>query len=252
MCYEALVAGLRLHSDKRHWPAKQDIVFRESLTGFWKILEWMPVRHLTYDDERTAKRRSVAKFLTLSSFFTHVMFRAHRGRGRYLRPGQMLHSSIIGGVERDNDQYIPKASLEKAQNGWFRVGRRGPTSWNQLLKPEYPLPDFVEPDIYDHLLQLVDDLFINYKINKILDVVDHVNKLVTLIVNFGACYVSCWNMSDVYQLVDGDTLRKVLKINNLLPRDVQAYLIQTCSPYPGWSSLLLHAYFKYHTLIRFP
>lgn len=59
MSYEAAAAGLRLLPFEREWKIKPEISIHESLTGPWKVLEWLPVNHLTYGDKNTAKRRCV-------------------------------------------------------------------------------------------------------------------------------------------------------------------------------------------------
>lgn len=58
MTYEATAAGLRLYPFERDWKLIPEISIHESLTGPWHLLEWLiPVRHLTYDDEATTRRR---------------------------------------------------------------------------------------------------------------------------------------------------------------------------------------------------
>lgn len=57
MTYEATAAGLRLHPFDRDWKLIPEISIHESLTGLWQLLEWfIPIKHLTYHDESTAKR----------------------------------------------------------------------------------------------------------------------------------------------------------------------------------------------------
>lgn len=158
MSYEAAAAGLRLLPFEREWEIRPGISIHQSLTGPWYILEWLPVKHLTYGDKNTVKCRCVIH-CELRSRIVHsvVSFRWHRGKGRYPLPGQKFHSSVIRGVESSNNDYEPKAKLKKAGPSWFRVGDRGLTSWDQLSTlTEGELPGFVEGDLYDRAVGLVE------------------------------------------------------------------------------------------------
>jgi hypothetical protein len=48
MSYEAISNGLRMHPFSKKWERPKR---NESLTGFWKVLEYMPFGRLTYESE---------------------------------------------------------------------------------------------------------------------------------------------------------------------------------------------------------
>ncbi|THU84865.1 hypothetical protein K435DRAFT_583361, partial [Dendrothele bispora CBS 962.96] len=55
---------------------RKPIKFNESLTGFWKVLEFLPFRRLTYKDEN------------------HTTYWPHRGAPRQVQAGQLIHQSV--------------------------------------------------------------------------------------------------------------------------------------------------------------
>ena len=57
MPYEAISSGLRMAPFTKSWVEPE---FKESLTGVWKALEYIPFRRLTYKDEESTTRRRVA------------------------------------------------------------------------------------------------------------------------------------------------------------------------------------------------
>ena len=50
MSYETITAGLRLHANKLDWKWDQLDQVNESLTFIWRLLEYLPVKRLTYKD----------------------------------------------------------------------------------------------------------------------------------------------------------------------------------------------------------
>lgn len=71
MSYEATAAGLRLNPFGREWNMKPDIIFHESLTLPWYILEYLRLTHPTYDGEKTKARWYVDRYLLRSDNRTH-------------------------------------------------------------------------------------------------------------------------------------------------------------------------------------
>ena len=50
MSFEAVSSGLRLQSPRVEWPWDKLHEVKESLTYFWWICEWFPIKRLSYDD----------------------------------------------------------------------------------------------------------------------------------------------------------------------------------------------------------
>lgn len=106
----------------------------------------------------TKRKLSVGAYCGLTCEMTclgYVLCRWHRGQGRYLRPGQKLHSSIIHSVELEGSSYEPKALLNKAKNSWFQDSHGHIPYWKDLLKQTAGLPGFIERDLYDSALELI-------------------------------------------------------------------------------------------------
>lgn len=99
--------------------------------------------------------------------------RFHHGAGRYIRPGQKLHSSVVHGAQKTGS-YEPKASLEKYE------GRDiGLKSWSALSGIKMnDLPSYVERDLYDRARDLVDSYLSAYdRSHETDEIIDLVNKL---------------------------------------------------------------------------
>lgn len=65
---------------------------------------------------------------------------------------------------------------------WFKVGGIGLESWDQLLKPDdsRPLPNFVERDIYDRAVELVDGLSRDMPVSGQCSIIDLVKEFGTM------------------------------------------------------------------------
>lgn len=104
-----------------------------------------------------------------------VPFSWHRGQGRYIRPGQKLHSSVIHGlkestnqshsssklhqllicgIEKSNSGYRPKAYLKKTGKDWLQEEGHTIGSWSDLIIGTQ-LPGFVERDLFDRAGDLI-------------------------------------------------------------------------------------------------
>lgn len=87
----------------------------------------------------------------MSKLNSNLCCRFHFGAGRYIKPGQKLHSSVVHGSKQENGSYEPKASLDK-----FEGSDIGLTSWSKLSGINMEnVPDYVERDLYDRALELV-------------------------------------------------------------------------------------------------
>ena len=58
MVLEAGALGLRTSPFKRELSADEQIDVKESLTGAWKILEYLPIRRLTYSARPNGKEQT--------------------------------------------------------------------------------------------------------------------------------------------------------------------------------------------------
>jgi len=61
MSFEAVSCGLRLRPTKVEWNLDHLQDVKESLTGVWRIFEWMPFKRLSYQDESSTIYRYVVK-----------------------------------------------------------------------------------------------------------------------------------------------------------------------------------------------
>ena len=54
MTYEAISSGLRMTPFEKTWKEPE---FRESLTGFWNVMEYYPFCRLSYEDQESTTYR---------------------------------------------------------------------------------------------------------------------------------------------------------------------------------------------------
>ena len=82
--------------------------------------------------------------------------RPHRGAGRSVLPGQLLHSSIL---KRDPRAiYTPKAILNHLDSSDF--GTLLPRDWHELesCRHRSKLPQWIELDLYDNAVQYLKNI----------------------------------------------------------------------------------------------
>ncbi|KAF4618332.1 hypothetical protein D9613_011583 [Agrocybe pediades] len=99
MVHEADALGLRMKPFSRELSSNEHIEVIESLTGLWKVLEWLPFRRLTFNGE------------TEGGSETYI---PHLSAGRVIQPGQRIHASLMLAIKPSKfepDGYIPKARL---------------------------------------------------------------------------------------------------------------------------------------------
>ncbi|VDB86404.1 unnamed protein product [Peniophora sp. CBMAI 1063] len=105
MYSEASIAGLRFDLFRRKSTAgtnESDIKVHESLTGTWRLLEYLPILRLTYSPPTGSKSKDTTR-------------RPHRGEARIIQHGQTIHPSVW--LSEDLlEPYIPYA-CRHASNG---------------------------------------------------------------------------------------------------------------------------------------
>ncbi|KIK56258.1 hypothetical protein GYMLUDRAFT_248006 [Collybiopsis luxurians FD-317 M1] len=87
MVSEAKIAGLRMADFHNEFLAIEALDILESLTAPWQLLEYWPIKCLTYKDSTSTKRK------------------LHRGQGRVLCAGQKIHITVI----LTKEDYVPRA-----------------------------------------------------------------------------------------------------------------------------------------------
>ncbi|KAF9559144.1 WD40 repeat-like protein [Agrocybe pediades] len=97
MVHEAGALGLRMKPFMRELSSDEHIEIKESLTGLWKILEWLPFRRMTFTGENAREWET---------------YRPHHGAGRVIQPGQKIHGSLtLANRLGKFDGYTPQARL---------------------------------------------------------------------------------------------------------------------------------------------
>ncbi|KAJ2920109.1 hypothetical protein MD484_g249, partial [Candolleomyces efflorescens] len=129
MVLEAVALGLRAEPFKQELTSEQQIEFQESLTGIWPILEWLPLRRLTFSRERDGKKTTKAP---------------HRGRSRKIHWGQKIHSSLILASTPYNPKARPPPQSGASPTGefWFwdqlrEDGLKNTTGWLEIDISDY-------------------------------------------------------------------------------------------------------------------
>ncbi|KAJ7167522.1 hypothetical protein C8R46DRAFT_1093281 [Mycena filopes] len=122
---EALRAGLKMRASNVEWKWEEieNSHPTESLTGIWRLLEFLPFRRLSYVDTHS------------------VTWRPHFSKGRIIKPHQKIHASVA--FIKD---YKPRAILSNHIKEWDDIlekGSRDELSWAEGLK------DILELDLFD-------------------------------------------------------------------------------------------------------
>ncbi|KAJ7887895.1 hypothetical protein B0H14DRAFT_2498126 [Mycena olivaceomarginata] len=111
---EAQAAGLRLEPRESGgvWDLNELQIedVHESLTGAWKLMEYLPITRLSFQttEETTGKRIPNVCLCTHIHFFRMP----HRGAGRVIAPGQRIHISVAF----KNPSYFPRAEFLRANS----------------------------------------------------------------------------------------------------------------------------------------
>lgn len=155
MSFEAVSCGLRLRPTRVEWRWDRLHEMKESLTGVWHVLEWIPFKTLSYRDESSTVYRYVLRLTLEMIFCLYKTVSFHRGRERKIKPGQKLHSSIAF----CDESYRPKAILPQSRCLYELVGkaRKGLSNRDWVEGWE----DLIEMDIFD--LSLMSNVIENLK-----------------------------------------------------------------------------------------
>ena len=148
MSFEAVSCGLRLRPTKVEWNLDHLQDVKESLTGVWRMFEWMPFKWLSYEDESSTVYGYVLNLAPEMMFYLSKIVSFHKGQGRKIKPGQKVHSSVAFCDER----YHPSAILPDQGCLYELVGKgsRSNTEWVKGWE------DLIEMDIFD--LSLMSDV----------------------------------------------------------------------------------------------
>ncbi|KAL0579476.1 hypothetical protein V5O48_002518 [Marasmius crinis-equi] len=95
MSQEAERAGLRVDDlfvgSSTNDPTMKDGAIKESLVGFWRVLEYLPLRRLAYADSGLARSTAAKRSYDDDNRTTR---RLHLGERRIILPGQLIHESV--------------------------------------------------------------------------------------------------------------------------------------------------------------
>ncbi|KAF9554449.1 hypothetical protein CPC08DRAFT_712845 [Agrocybe pediades] len=140
MVRQAGALGLRMKPFTRELSSEEHIEIKESLTGLWTVLEWLPFRRLAFDRESAGGSET---------------YRPHHGAGRVIQPGQKIHASLtlakkLGRSEPDG--YTPKARPSRTLLSRIKVPGAN-TFWEKL--GENKLRDLLEVDLEQYAEDLL-------------------------------------------------------------------------------------------------
>ncbi|KAF9539634.1 hypothetical protein CPC08DRAFT_494431 [Agrocybe pediades] len=134
MVQEAGALGLRMKPFTRELSSEEHIEVKESLTGLWTVLEWLPFRRLTFNRESAGG---------------HETYRPHHGAGRVIQPGQKIHASLtLANKLGESGGYIPKAQISRALLSRIK-NSDADTFWKNLGDEEFR--DLLEVDLEQHV-----------------------------------------------------------------------------------------------------
>ena len=106
MSYEAIRHGLKLEAHHGDW---EPLNRTPSMTLFYKIMEYLPVRHLSYEDPDKTVLRWVTSFYESGvdvpcTFIVDVLSSWHLQKPRLMKAGQLIHATVF-----EDEGYRPKA-----------------------------------------------------------------------------------------------------------------------------------------------
>ncbi|KAF7972140.1 hypothetical protein HWV62_18876 [Athelia sp. TMB] len=129
MCYEAMSCGLKMTLHSVIWKWEELGALHESLTGVWKVFEYIPFKRLTYKNA------------------SPTTYRWHRGQGRIIQHGQKVHISVA--FARDGYQpsaKYPKLKMSEAEAKWKSL-LLSKTTIKNTRASTYKLPDGWEAEL---------------------------------------------------------------------------------------------------------
>ena len=104
MSYEAILHGLKLEAHQGDW---KPLNRTSSMTLGYKILECLPVRHLSYKGPDKTVFGWVTSFYESNVpciLFVDILSSWHLQKPRIMKAGQLVHSTVFG-----EERYTPKA-----------------------------------------------------------------------------------------------------------------------------------------------
>ena len=161
MSYEATSAGLLMNPFQDTWNLTKFAAVKQSLKGFWRVFEFLPVRRLSYQDADSLTRRFVPPSSWLLDLADKPHFRPQLGGGRRIQPRQMVHSTVITRLTRDAVSYSPRAQValhpKDNKKTWRILGDLfTQTQAGYLFKQKLEtLHLSLEDDIYDEVCEVV-------------------------------------------------------------------------------------------------
>ncbi|KAF4610775.1 hypothetical protein D9613_006466 [Agrocybe pediades] len=139
MVHEAGALGLRMRPFTRELSSEEHIQVKESLTGLWTFLEWLPFRRLTFSGENRREWET---------------YRPHRGASRVIQPGQKIHGSLtLANRLGKSDGYTPQARLSRTLLSRIKIPSSD-TFWEKLGDEELQDllgGDLLEVDLEQHV-----------------------------------------------------------------------------------------------------
>ncbi|KAF9552769.1 WD40 repeat-like protein [Agrocybe pediades] len=136
MIHEAGSFGLLTKPFTHELISREYIEIKDSLSGIWKVLEWLPVKRLTYDNMGRNPKEHTR--------------RPHRGAGRVIHPGQKIHGSLVLAKGfGTSGGYNPKARLAIPMLGMGDAS----VFWESIASGK--LSDWLEVDLEHHVERLV-------------------------------------------------------------------------------------------------
>ncbi|KAF9547409.1 hypothetical protein CPC08DRAFT_769448 [Agrocybe pediades] len=136
MVHEAGALGLRMKPFTRELSSDEHIEVKESLTGLWRALEWLPFRRLSFNGENEGGRET---------------YRPHHGAARVIQRGQKIHASLTLAKKpgkSDPDGYTPKACLSSTLLSRMKISSAD-IFWEKLGEGE--LRHLLEVDLEQHV-----------------------------------------------------------------------------------------------------
>ncbi|EIN07509.1 hypothetical protein PUNSTDRAFT_71590 [Punctularia strigosozonata HHB-11173 SS5] len=147
MSYEALKEGLRMIDFRGNW---QQLKPTNSMRWYWRILECLPFRRLSYDSKKEKE---------------HAVYFPHLSSPRQIMHGQRIHESVIDSPSQREIIYEPfigplsqseTFKLKKSERSAWKRRARVPDGlkWDQVIASD----DWIERDPYKSANRIVDGI----------------------------------------------------------------------------------------------
>lgn len=150
MVNAAMEHGLRMEAVQGNWVDSQYI---PSMSPFYQVLEYFPIKRLSYTNPVAVKRWYVIVWWVVCRVRTFLIIICHRpphhSGGRHIQPRQLIHRSVLAYMQEHPD-YRPAASLPLGSAyTWREIQQRVTTqSMKDVLES---MKDIVEQDQQDQV-----------------------------------------------------------------------------------------------------